>query len=252
MNLRHIITLTSLTCCFSAFGQDSGSEEEKKTFTLDGELGIIVTTGNTSTSSFSGRLSAHHELTKWSNDYGAEFLYRQEESTFDDGTEESVTTAQKLYISGQANYKLENENNRLFGFASYEDDRFNGFDFQSSLALGWNQQLWNTPKSSFAYSVGPGYSFADTIDGEDNSSLIVRSAANFQYQISDSASFKQDLSTEVGSENTKSKSETSLSTRINGALSMKFSIILNHNTDVAFGLDNLDTQTAVTVVYTFF
>lgn len=251
MKKNQLIVLSLFFPATGLLAQESETEKTKP-FTLDGELGIIVTTGNTSTSSFSGRLSAHHELTKWSNDYGVDLLYRQEDSTQSDGSEESVTTAQKLYISGQANYKLENENNRLFGFASYEDDRFNGFDFQATVALGWNQQLWNTPKSSFAYSVGPGYSFADTIDGEDNSSLIVRSAANFQYQISDSAAFKQDLSTEIGSDNTKSKSESSLTTKINGSLSMKFSIILNHNTNVAQGLDNLDTQTAVTIVYTFF
>jgi putative salt-induced outer membrane protein len=30
------------------------------------------------------------------------------------------------------------------------------------------------------------------------------------------------------------------------------SLILDHNSDVADGIDNLDTQTAVTLVYSFF
>lgn len=252
MNLRNVTILFTLLSSLSFVSYAADEDEETKPFALDGELGIIVTTGNTSTSSFSGRLSAHHELTKWSNDYGVDFLYRQEDVEQADGSEESETTAQKLYVSGQANYKLANENNRLFVFGSYEDDRFNSFDFQATLALGWNQKLWQTKKSTFAYSVGPGYSFADTVDGEDASSFILRSAANFQYKISSSATFKQDISTEVGSENTKSKSETSLTTKINGSMSMKFSVILNHNTNVAADLDNLDTQTAVTLVYTFF
>lgn len=227
-------------------------ENADKSFTLDGELGLIFTTGNTETSSFKGRLTSHHELEMWSNDYALESLYKRDEVTTSDGTEETQTSAQKFFVSGQGNYKLENPNNRLFVFGSYEDDRFSSFDFQATLAAGWNSKVWDDDVSTFSYSLGPGYSFAETNDGEDVSGVIVRAAGDYTWRISETATFKQLLSTEVGSENTKSKSESSISAQINGSLSLKFSIILNHNSDVESGTENLDTETAATLVYNFF
>ena len=236
----------ALACATNAY-----AEEQQKDMTLDGEFGLILTTGNTETTSFKGKLSSHHELENWSNDYVAEALYKQDEVDLDDG-EESQTTAQKWFISGQGNYKLENPDHRLFVFASYEDDRFSSFDYQSTVASGWSQKLWDTETSKFEYSVGPGYSYAKTNEDETISGMILRGALDYQWKISDTATFKQLLSTEVGSDNTKSKSETSLSAQINGSLAMKVSLTMDHNTDVADDRKHLDTQTAVTLVYSFF
>lgn len=230
--------------------------DEVKPLSMDGEFGFISTTGNTKTTSFKGKLAAHQELEMWSNDFSIEGLYKE-----DDVAGESQTTAQKYFMSAQGNYKLENPDHRLFGFASYENDKFSSYDYQATLAAGWQQKLWDDPVSRFSYSIGPGYSFAKTretlvddiiIAGETENGVILRGALDYQWKISDTATFKQILSSEVGSDNTKSKSETSLSAKINDSLSLKVSLLMDHNSDVAEGKDNLDTQTAVTVVYSFF
>ncbi len=248
MRNKTILLLTGL-CSFGSIANES---DQAKDFTLDSEIGLIFTTGNTDTSSFKGRLSSHHELESWSNDYLFETLYKRDEVTTDAGSEEAQTSAQKFYASGQGNYKLKNPDNRLFGFASYEDDRFSGFDFQATVAAGWNSKLWDDDSSTFSYSIGPGYSFADTSDGEDVSGVIVRAAADYKWKMSETATFKQLISTEVGSNNTKSRSETSISAQINGSMSLKVSLMLNHNSDVESGTENLDTETAATLVYSFF
>jgi putative salt-induced outer membrane protein YdiY len=234
----------------SAIAQDK-PVPELKPFTMDGELGVIVTTGNTETSSFSAGITAQQELEKWTNDYRVEALYKKE-TTEEDGVDVESTSAHRVFGSAQANYKLDNPDHRLFGFASYEDNRLSNFDYQSTLAAGWSQKLWGTKKSSFEYSVGPGYSFAETQDGEDQSSFIVRGSVAYKWFISDTAKFTQTLSTEVGSENTKSRAESALSATISGALSMKLSLKLDHNTDVDDDVEKLDTETAITLVYSFF
>jgi putative salt-induced outer membrane protein len=223
------------------------ADDEVKSFSMDGEFGFIATTGNTETTSIKGKLSAHQDLTQWSNTFIIEALYKKDEVNG-----EELTTAQKYFLSGQGNYKLENPAHRLFGFASYEDDRFSSFNYQATLASGWSQEMWENDTSKFSYSIGPGYSFNQTNEGIDQNGMIVRAALNYQWKISDTANFKQLLSTEVGSDNTKSKSETSVSAQISGDLSLKVSLILDHNSDVADDIDNLDTQTAVTLVYSFF
>lgn len=246
-NLIALSVLVALSGTVSA-----QEEEETKPFEMAGSFGAIITSGNTQTTSLKGDIKAHHETRKWSNDYILEAVSRSEQVEQDDGTEETESTAQRVFISGQGNYKLENEKRRLFIFGSYEDDRFNAFNFQSTIAAGWNEQLWKTKKSQFAYSVGPGYAYNETDEGESANNFIVRGALDYRYKISPTASFTQLVSTEVGSTNTKSKSESALTAKISDKLSMKVSVILNHNTDVTDDRENLDTETAVTLVYTFF
>lgn len=228
------------------------ADDKVKPFSMDAELGLIVTTGNTETTSFKGKINAHQELEMWSNDYLAEVLYKEDTVALSTGEEQSQTTAQKYFLSGQGNYKLENPDHRIFAFTSYEDDKFSSFDYQATLAAGWSQKMWDDETSKFEYSVGPGYSFSKTNEGVSEDGLIVRASLAYQWKISDTATFKQGLSSEVGDNNTKSKSVTSLSAQINGSLAMKLSLTMDHNSDVAEGTENLDTQTAVTLVYTFF
>ena len=245
--MKKLLLASAGTCvAASAIAQD-----EPKPFTMDGEFGLIVTTGNTETSSATAGITAQQELENWSNDYQIEGLYKQETVVQDD-EEVERTSAQKFFASAQGNYKLENPDHRLFVFSSYEDDRFSNFAYQATLAGGWSQKMWKTEKTAFEYSVGPGYSWAETQAGVDNDSFIVRGSAAFKWFISDTAKFTQTASTEVGSENTKSRAESALTATISGSLSMKVSLRLDHNSNVAEGVEKLDTETAVTLVYNFF
>ena len=245
--MKKLLLAIAGTCvAASAIAQD-----EPKPFTMDGEFGLIVTTGNTESTSATAGITAQQELENWSNDYQIKGLYK-EETVIQDGEEVERTSAQKFFASAQGNYKLENPDHRLFAFSSYEDDRFSNFAYQATLAGGWSQKMWETEKTAFEYSVGPGYSWAETQAGVDNDSFIVRGSAAFKWFISDTAKFTQTASTEVGSENTKSRAESALTATISGSLSMKFSVRLDHNSNVAEGVEKLDTETAVTLVYNFF
>ena len=242
MKLRLTCVMAAVLVCTHAHAQDA-----PKSFTMDGEFGFILTSGNTETTSLSAGLKSTQELKDWSNEYTAEVLYKQDE--IDDAIE---TTAQKVFVSGQGNYKLTNPRQRLFAFASYEDDRFSSFAFQSTLAMGWNEKVLNTEQQQFSYSIGPGYSFAEDQLGEDLSSVIVRGAIDYSYKLSENAMLTQVFSTEYGEDNVKSRSKTSVSAKLSNGLSMKVSLKLDHNTEVDEGRENLDTETSVTLVYSFF
>lgn len=258
--MKKIITicyLSFVSLSLPVIAMESPSEEDAKDFTLEGEFGSIFSGGNTKTTSFKGSLRSHHEMQNWSNDYVIEALYRQDDVMITDEDsgeeyEEAQTTAQRFFLSGQANYKLDNPQNRLFGFVSYEDARFSSFEYQATLAAGWSSQWFKKSNSHFTYSVGPGYAFQELQDGEDVSGPVLRGQLDYGWKISKNANIKQILSTEIGSLNTKSRSESSLSAKINGSMSMKVSVILNHNSEVEEGSENLDTETAITLVYSFF
>lgn len=244
-------TVLAATVIGALFSGTAMAQTKQKPFTLEGGLGFIFTTGNTDTTSVNASLESHQELERWSNDYSISGLYKQESVENDLGEDEDRTSAQKFGGQAQANYKLANPDYRLFGFASYEDDRFSSYNYQSTLAAGWNQKLWQNDNTSLEYSIGPGYAFNETDDGETQNSFIVRASSAFQWLISDTAKFTQTISTEVGEENTKSAAESALTASISGNLSLKVSVSFAHNTDVDADKEKLDTESAVTLVYNF-
>jgi len=241
--------ILSLCCAAPTFAQE---KKEAKELEMDGEFGFIFTTGNTETTSASVGLNVKQEFENWSNEYLIKGLYKRDTIEDEMGQDIEQTSAQKFFASAQGNFKLANPSHRLFGFASYEDDRFSNFKYQATLAAGWNQKLWDDEKSNFSYSVGPGYAFAEEQSGKSQNGIIVRGALNYGLSLSETARFTQNLSTEIGSDNTKSRSETAVTAQIAGGLSMKLSLKLDHNSDVGDNVDKLDTETAVTLVYTFF
>jgi len=250
---KQFIALTLLTAC--SVSTALAQTQETKELTMDAEFGFIFTTGNTETTSASAGLTAKQELEDWSNDYLIEGLYKQDTvERMVDGELVDVeqTSAQKFFASAQGNYKLENPDHRLFGFASYEDDRFSNFKYQGTVAAGWNQKVFEDENSSLEYSIGPGYSFAKDQNDESVNGAIIRGSLGYKWKISDTARFSQTFSTEVGSDNTKSRAESALSAQISGGLSMKLSIKFDHNSDVGPNVEKLDTETAVTLVYSFF
>lgn len=229
-------------------------DEEEEQFSLDGELGVIVSSGNTNATSIKAGMKAEHETQYFATQYFAEFLYKQTEIAVDDGYEDQVT-AQRLYTYAQSDYKLNASDRRLFLYGDYEDNRFNGYDYQASVAVGWSQLTWRDEQSEFRYSIGPGYTLAKLESGEsaDNvDGVIIRASAEYKYKWPSGAKIRQFISTEAGDENTKSRSETSLSANLFDALAMKVSFILNHNTRATNDNVALSTETSVALVYRFF
>ncbi|MHC6646158.1 DUF481 domain-containing protein [Alteromonas sp. HB246098] len=248
--------------CFSAHARDlietlyhadftPDADDEIPRFTLDGELGVLLNTGNTSAASVKAAVNADHETENWSSVYFAELLYKESGTP----TTERDVSAQRFFSSAQFDYKLLTPGRRLFMYGDYEDDKFTGYEHRASLAAGWSQRVWRNEDSEFRYSVGPGYTFIEAEEDSDtivNDGVIVRASAEYKYHWSSGAKLRQFVSAEAGEENTKSRSETSLSANVFGSLAMKLSFILSHETDTPEDVAALSTETSVALVYQFF
>jgi len=234
------------------------AETEDKKLTTDVELGFIATSGNTETTSLKGRLNIKQELTKFRNNYVAEAFYKEDEVSVEvDGetSTETQTTAEKYFLSAQSDFKLDKEHKGIFVFGSYEQDEFSSFDYQSTIAVGYSDRLFTNDNSHLSYSVGPGMAFNEVREtGETNSTGIIRASAEYFVQISENAKFTQTLSSEIpfeSGENRKTKAESALSANIASGLALKVSFVVDHNSEVTEGTEKADTQTAVTLVYSF-
>jgi putative salt-induced outer membrane protein len=246
----------------------NAEETPERPLATDIELGALITSGNTDSSAFKAKLDAKHNLTRWRNHYILEGLYKEDDVVFERDeveVEESQVTAEKYFASAQADYKLDNEQRALFVFGSYDKDRFSGYDFQSAVAAGYSDRLFQGDQSFLDYSVGPGMSFnrTDEIwdeegnmveDNRSEESAMVRLAVNYQYDFSENAKFTQTFASDVALEsgaNTRTKAESAVTANLYQSLAMKASYIVTHNSEVPVGRTSTDSQTALTLVYSF-
>jgi putative salt-induced outer membrane protein YdiY len=218
------------------------------------EFGFLLANGNTNASTITAKINTSQELESWSYQIIGSGLYKQSQQELE-GKKGHAASAQKLFLSGQLDHKLTEPDDRLFVYCEYENNRFSGFRYQAALAAGWTSRLWHDKQSEFKYSVGPGFGISEVEENnseEDTKGLIVRAAMEYKRKFSNSATFRQFVSTEADQEFYKTKSETSLSTKLTGALAMKLSFIMNLDTSVGPETEELDTEAAVTLVYQFF
>jgi len=226
------------------------SVEEKLGWQTSAELGAITTSGNTTGTSITGKIDAHQELEEWSNEYIATGFFKEDRYK-EDGQTHRSRSAERFSVSAKSAYKLVDDQEKLFVLGSYVDDKFGAFTRYSTLAVGHATRWYESPTKTLDVELGPGYINRTRATGEEESGLTVRGAANLRWKISPSASFSQSVTLESGAGNLHSVAETALSTKINGTMQMKAAFSARSDTNVPVDKKNTDTQTSVTLVYSF-
>ncbi|MDC8756999.1 DUF481 domain-containing protein [Janthinobacterium sp. hw3] len=215
------------------------------------ELGAITTSGNTVGTSVTGKIDARQELNNWSNDYVFSGYFKEDENTQDDGSKVKERSAQRFSLSAKAAFKLLEDREKLFVLASHVNDKFGAYTRYTTLGIGHGSRWYASDNKSVDVEIGPGYFTGIRPDGETERGFTVRGAAALKWKISPSAVFSQTLSVERGTSNIHSSAEAAISTKINGTMQMKAAFIARNDTVVPEDKKNTDTQTSVTLVYSF-
>lgn len=215
------------------------------------ELGAITTSGNTTGTSVTGKIDARHETTNWSHEFVVSGFFKEDEHEDEDGNTVRSKSAERFAASAKASLKLLGEGKRAFILGSHVNDKFGAYTRYSSLAVGHGSRWLNSDDQTLDVELGPGYFTGERATGEDESGLTVRGAAQFRWRVSPSAFFAQTVSVEKGTSNTRSVAETSLSTKINSTMQMKAGFSARNDSSVPDGKKNTDTQTSLTMVYSF-
>ena len=237
------------------------ADEQKRPWDIEVDLGAIATSGNTETTSVQVKLDAKQNLEKWENQYILSSLFKEDEVTQDDGTTTKEKTAEKYFGSAKFAYLIGVEKAYLFGFGSHTRDNFGAYRSYTTIALGYGDWLYSSSRLNWFIEAGPGYfegekvienddpALPDTLT--DESGAMLRAATALEWKITNTAEFKQTISVEAGSDNTRTQSETSLSASITEAMKMKVGFAVANDTDVAPGKEKTDTTTFVNLVYNF-
>ena len=219
----------------------------------EAELGYVQTNGNSETQTLNAVLGGEHTSVSWINSIRFEAL---------NTSQNSETSAEKYYVIQKNDYKV---SDRAYAFAlgTYENDRFSGFEYQTTFTGGYGHKLIQSDRFELAVEIGPGYRFdkiEDTVDedtgevikeGQTDEYLTGRFAEVLAWQLSKTAELEQELVVEGGSENTFYNFDVAIKTQVVGQLSMKVSYGLQYTENVNEGKENTDSESAVTLVYEF-
>lgn len=214
----------------------------------DVEGGLLMTSGNAPSTSFTSRVDMKHELPRWRHS-----MLLQSRYTRQDGQ----TTAEYYFAATQLDYKI-SPVNYTFTRLSYESDRFSGYNYRSSAAAGYGRRFWQRGPDYFDVSAGPGYRYSrlssPDVEGRTiQQSPIARFALDYQYHLSPDVIFKQSMNTEVSfnSGQSVSSSTTSLQSNLISTFALKAAFSLQNTSPTPSGIRSTDTQTTLTLLYSF-
>lgn len=254
MNKRLLAVACATAVCTHVYAEDGAGKDNA----WQGEMALsyLVTRGNTESDTLQGKVSAERDGIRWRHTAKAEGSNTQSE---DATTGEKVRTGERYFVSYKLDRKLgDNAANYLFNIVSYDKDLFSGYHYQASYALGIGRRWIDNGTHTFDTEVGPGFrsvclepetSYSDCEDTED--SAIARVAAKYHWKISESAHFREDVSSEISDDISTVRAETSLTTQINGSLSARIAHLLKYTSEVQAPAKKTDTELTVSLVYSF-
>ncbi len=219
--------------------------EEIKIWSGDIEFGYADTSGNTEETTVSSSISLQRERDAWRYNIDADSL---------NSSSDGERTGENYFISNRLAYQY-NEHDYSFLYGSYDDDRFSGFDYQATVAVGYGRRLLNNEMMKWDVEIGPGYRVNkvsdETMDSEDTEEVIIRAFSKYLWKFSETASFSQSINVESGDDNTISTAETALKMAVIGEISVKLSYNIKYTEEVPEGNRHADKETIVSLSYAF-
>jgi len=229
-------------------------------FVGSAELGFLYKSGNTNSGDMKTGLDLRFEKGQWLSLLNVDLLLKKADITDTNGNKHFKTTDQKWTLASQTNYSIDNiEKNYVYGNIWYEENEFSSFVNQSSVSTGWGRHWYKSNNASLWGDIGPGYKrdvfkATNTEPQKTAQTWIVQAQALYIRKLGEHIELKQHFSAKQAlkaSENSIYKAKTTLTTKLISTLQLKFTFTLDYNSKVKANKENLNTQTAITLVYSF-
>lgn len=236
---------------------DSGSETKdaaESTWAAQAQLGLILTSGNTTTKSANATFDVAHRLDRWTLSGGGAAFYA---SSGDFSTQQDTTA------HVQANLDL---SPRTFWFTTLRWDRnlFSGFAYQESVASGGGFKLIQSPATLLAGELGVGYRMEkpETLTSGPGGNVISRAGEplqrdavlqaglNYSHSITESTKLVNNLLVQYGASDTTTTDNLALQVKVDASLALAVGVQLVDNTSPPPGsAKHTDTVVTVNLVY---
>lgn len=232
--MKNILMIAAVTFAFT--GQAAAAEWKG-----NAELGYVQTGGNTDTSSLNLKGKGINDGDEWRTTVEAAALNSDSAGT---------TTSEKYNFSVQLDWKM-SESGYLFARYGYEQDKFGGYNSRMSETVGYGFDILKEDDMTWNAEIGGGARQSEDLAGVSTSDTVVRASTVFNWKISDTATFSQELKTEGGDAGYTTNSVTALTNQVAGNLSSKISYSLQNNSKAPAGTKDTDTILAASLVYSY-
>ncbi|HWM66180.1 MAG TPA: DUF481 domain-containing protein [Steroidobacteraceae bacterium] len=255
----HRLLLTSIIgALVSGASLTALADELPQGWSGKGQAGYVMSRGNSDTDAANAKFDVFLLTPQWKHQFTLEGLF---------GRSAEVTSAERWDLRLQSDYTI---NKQLFAFGAfaYQDDRFSGFQYQSSASGGLGSRFFDSDTTKLSAQVGVGYrvlrletllyedpsnssAVTGRVPGERESEVVGTAGIDFMHQFNSSTKLTDKLISESGSSNTSIKNDLALEVKMNSRLALAAGYSVLHNTKPADGVKRTDTITTLNVVYAF-
>jgi putative salt-induced outer membrane protein len=226
------------------------------TWAAAGQLGLIVTSGDTTTKSGNAAFNAAHVMGRWTVSGGLAALY---------ASTNGYSTQQDTNATLQADYAL-TKSTFWFSSARWDRNLFTGFDYQDSVATGAGYNFVATPATQLSGELGVGYRIEDPeilttgpagnvtsrehIPGSMQRDAVLQAGVNYSHAITKLTKITNTLLVQYGSNDTVTTDALALTVNVDASLSLAVGMQLVNNTSPPPGsAKHTDTVMTVNLVY---
>ncbi len=233
-----LILFVFLVISKSVFAQDA----EERPYDASASVGYVGTSGNTDITTLNTEFLLTYFDEKWTHNFRFNALSSQENG---------AGKAERYAISNKSDYALMDEDKYLYVQATYTDDRFSGFDYQAIASIGYGQYFLRGNGKDLQGFVGLGYRENDSKTTGSEGEVVLTLGEEYDWTISETSSLTQALTFDIGDKRTITTFEIGLESNIIDHISTKIAFQYRNNSDVPVGIEKTDTQTSISLVYTF-
>ena len=206
------------------------------------EFGLAASRGNTDSDTLRSRLGLATTNERGRHELGLAFLY---------GEQDGVESAYRYEAFGKSNLRL-GDNHQLFGSARTERDHVAAYEYQTTLALGYGNQVIQTDTTHLGFEIGPGYKWSKRQDVRiHENGAVVRGNMDFGHEFNESTSIYDTFLVEAGEDNTFARNDIGVRVKMTESMALKARVEMRPNTDTLPGRAKTDTLTTVNVTYDF-
>jgi putative salt-induced outer membrane protein len=238
--IRALLTLTACLGPVAAHAQ----------WTAKAEAGLVASRGNSDSDTSNFKLQVAREFVRWKHSLALSGVY---------ASDDVGATTQRWSAREQTDYAFHNKG-FWFGSGRYEEDRFSGFEYQSTLGTGLGWRFFDDPVTKLSVQIGGGYKILRTRDSLSEDGLtfipgtreqqgIAQGSLDFEHQLTETTKVINKLLVEAGSDNTFVQNDASLQVKILGALALAIGYTVRYNTDPPPDFRTTDTLTTLNLVY---
>lgn len=253
--LAAIAALTSLSSTLARADDPPAPPPPQHEWIGKGQFGFLDSKGNSDAESINGSIDMSRYDDAWKNAFYVGGLY---------GRSSGITSAQRIEAREQTDYNI---NAKLFAFGGlrYENDKFDGFQYQASITGGIGYKFLDLQDDQLTAQVGAGYRRLrpETIEKDSSGYVYLRTpldatgeaigtvGVDYLHKFTPTTTLSNKFLTEYGSDNTLLHDEIALAVKMTTRLSLAVGYAVTRNSAPPAPLKKVDTVSTVNLVFAF-